>query len=201
MGVMTGFNYGDTWVTAGSSGGGISNLFKAPKYQAAAVKSWYAQAKAKGTLPNASQWANTDANRGYPDVSLLAGLPGEGKWTKDGTCTGECANYYLRQAGHWTHEDGTSASAPAFAGMVAVMNEHRLAHGKPPMGAINAFLYQNKHAFFDVTKGDNKYYGNGLDYGGYVSGEGWDPVTGLGAPNIAALVKESLAAAERIITV
>jgi len=36
----------------------------------------------------------------------LAGLPGEGKANKDGSCTGECANYYLRQAGYWTHADG-----------------------------------------------------------------------------------------------
>merc|ERR1712084_193764 len=136
----------------------------------------------------------TGSHRGYPDVAVLAGLPGEGKANKDGSCTGECANYYLRQAGYWTHEDGTSASSPAFAGMIAVINEHRLASGKPPMGAVNTFLYQNAHAFDDITKGDNKYYGNGKDYGGFLATSGWDPVTGLGAPNVHALVKEALSA-------
>merc|ERR1712187_922011 len=91
--------------------------------------------------------------------------------------------------------------SPAFAGMIAVINEHRLANGKPPMGAVNTFLYQNAHAFDDITKGDNKYYGNGKDYGGFLAAKGWDPVTGLGAPNVAILVKEALAVVDTIVPV
>lgn len=199
MGVMTGLNMGDTWITHGSSGGGISNLFKVPSYQSAAMSAWYDEANATGTLPNVAQWAHTKNNRGYPDVAILAGLPGEGGPGKKGTCTGECANYYLRQNGYWTHEDGTSAASPAFAGMVAVLNEHRLAAGKPSMGFINPFLYQNPTAFDDITEGDNKYYKE--DKGGYLAAKGWDPVTGLGSPNVARLVDRALAAAQSVVTV
>ena len=45
-----------------------------------------------------------------------------------------------------------SASAPAFAGMVSLLNEARLKAGKPTMGFLNPFLYANPDAFTDVVK-------------------------------------------------
>ena len=47
---------------------------------------------------------------------------------------------------------GTSASSPAFAGMVSLLNEARFKAGKPQMGFLNPFLYANPTAFFDVVK-------------------------------------------------
>ena len=44
-----------------------------------------------------------------------------------GKPTGCYTNHYVRQAGYWVHMDGTSASAPLFAGLVAILNEARLA--------------------------------------------------------------------------
>lgn len=65
---------------------------------------------------------------------------------------------------------GTSAVAPLWAGLVALLNQH-LAR---PIGFINANLYQSVHAFNDVASGSN---------GTNPAIVGWDPVTGLGSPD------------------
>lgn len=57
---------------------------------------------------------------------------------------------------------GTSASAPAFAAMVSLLNEARLNAGKKQMGFLNPFLYANADAFTDVTEGFNRIGRNGL---------------------------------------
>jgi kumamolisin len=67
---------------------------------------------------------------------------------------------------------GTSAVAPLWAGLIALINEKI---GKP-VGFINPLLYQNagKAAdFSDITSGNN---------GAYSAGKGWDACTGLGSP-------------------
>jgi tripeptidyl-peptidase-1 len=52
--------------------------------------------------------------------------------------------------------DGTSASAPLLASMVAHMNARRAAVGKPPLGFLNPALYSlNSSAFHDITSGSN----------------------------------------------
>ena len=49
---------------------------------------------------------------------------------------------------------GTSASTPAFAGMVSLINEALLQQGGKPLGFLNPFLYQNEAAgFTDITVG------------------------------------------------
>ena len=50
---------------------------------------------------------------------------------------------------------GTSASAPAFAALVSLLNEDRLQKGHPPLGFLNPWMYQNIGAFSDVVVGDN----------------------------------------------
>lgn len=83
---------------------------------------------------------------------------------------------------------GTSASAPVFAGMVALLNAQRLQAGKPPLGFLNPWLYQTRQAhadaFFDVTVGTN----SDSDKYGFTAAAGWDPVTGVGTPNFARLL-------------
>jgi kumamolisin len=74
---------------------------------------------------------------------------------------------------------GTSAVAPLWAGLVALLNEglgHRL-------GFLNPFLYRPgaQSGFFDITTGSN---------GAYQAGPGWDPCTGLGSPNGTALAAD-----------
>ena len=98
-------------------------------------------------------------------------------------------------AGHTMPVGGTSASSPAFAGLVSLMNEARMTAGKPALGFLNPFLYQNEDAFTDVTQGSNKIGrgGNTLPYG-FNCSAGWDPATGLGTP----LFDKLLAAAMKV---
>ena len=86
--------------------------------------------------------------------------------------------YQIRAGGEDEIVGGTSAVAPLWAGLVALCNQ-RL--GKP-VGFLNALLYTNSAAlasFRDITEGNNS---------GYQAAAGWDPCTGLGSPNGAALL-------------
>eukprot|EP00928_Gymnodinium_smaydae_P019255 TRINITY_DN1736_c0_g1_i5.p1 TRINITY_DN1736_c0_g1~~TRINITY_DN1736_c0_g1_i5.p1 ORF type:complete len:643 (-),score=114.93 TRINITY_DN1736_c0_g1_i5:241-2169(-) len=108
--------------------------------------------------------------RGVPDVSLAGHA------------------YAIVVGGYWLTVDGTSASSPAFAGMISLINAERKAQGKPTLGFLNPSLYANPHAFRDITEGDNKCAASGAPCcGGYEAGPGWDAATGLGVPNFAEL--------------
>ena len=58
--------------------------------------------------------------------------------------------------------DGTSASTPAFASIISLLNEARDQAGKPPLGFLNPFLYANAAAFTDIVAGNNKHGRGGL---------------------------------------
>jgi kumamolisin len=79
---------------------------------------------------------------------------------------------------------GTSAAAPFWAGITALINEDMRRHGLPRVGFANPALYwiaqrQDRfRAFHDVTTGNNLLY---------VARNGWDAATGLGTPDVAAL--------------
>lgn len=92
--------------------------------------------------------------------------------------------------------DGTSCSSPVFASLVALLNQHQINRGKPKLGFINPILYQmardNPKIFNDWEKGDNwstewnicsTRDDGGSDFG-YKASKGYDPVYGLGTPNI-----------------
>jgi kumamolisin len=101
------------------------------------------------------------SGRGLPDVSGLAG------------------GYTLRVSGEEVIFKGTSAVAPLWAGLVALLNQHA---GKP-LGFLNPFLYgraASVAAFRDVTHGSN---------GAYPAGQGWDACTGLGTPDARRLLE------------
>ena len=74
---------------------------------------------------------------------------------------------------------GTSAAAPLWAGLFALVNE---AAGKP-VGQPHPVLYANPGAFHDVVKGNNK-----VGKIGYSATKGWDACTGLGSPIGASIV-------------
>lgn len=69
---------------------------------------------------------------------------------------------------------GTSAVAPLWAGIVAGLNAAR----KAPLGQIHAQLYKDPVALRDIVSGNNK-----AGTVGFEAGQGWDPCTGLGAPD------------------
>jgi kumamolisin len=78
----------------------------------------------------------------------------------------------------WGPAGGTSAAAPVWAGLVAVLNQ---ALGSR-QGYLNPRLYtaasRRPQAFRSVTTGDNLVAGAGFE-----ARKGWDPCTGLGTPS------------------
>jgi subtilase family serine protease len=122
-----------------------------------------------------------DGARDVPDISLSASNAHD--------------PYLVISEGEAIAGGGTSAAAPSFAGMVAVLNQYLVQNGvqtKSGVGNINPKLYSMAAAgatgvFHDVTTGDNivpcevttancvtgKF--------GYTTGVGYDLVTGLGS--------------------
>ncbi|KMO21023.1 hypothetical protein SQ03_04365 [Methylobacterium platani JCM 14648] len=136
----------EVWNSGGSgTGGGISDRYPRPAYQSGAG------------IPGSVN--DGQVRRGVPDVSGDAD-PQSG--------------YRVVVAGASGLIGGTSAVAPLWAGLLALVNEAR---GKPA-GFIHPLLYGNPAAFRDITIGDNKVGGVG-----YEAGTGWDACTGLGSPD------------------
>lgn len=82
---------------------------------------------------------------------------------------------------------GTSASTPAFAGIVSLLNDARLQVGKSPLGFLNPFIYliagPHKGAFQDIQEGQNSY----SCCTGFEAIVGFDANTGFGTPNVGVL--------------
>lgn len=89
--------------------------------------------------------------------------------------------------------DGTSASAPAFAAMISLLNAEQSRRGQPPLGLLNPWLYgvhaQHPEAFTDIVVGDTGSTEELLCGLGFRAAPGWDPATGLGEPRLAVLRK------------
>ncbi|KAF7308336.1 Family S53 protease [Mycena chlorophos] len=146
---------------ASFSSGGFSNIFAIPSYQADAVQTYL------GLLGSQNEGLFNSSGRGYPDVAAQ----------------GE--NVQIVVDGQVTPVDGTSCSSPIFASVVSLINDQLATAGKAPLGFLNPFLYANAAALTDITAGNNP----GCNTDGFPALKGWDPVTGLGTPNFAALVK------------
>jgi len=171
--------YGD-YTSAG--GGAPSVLFPKPFYQV-------------GPTPN-------DGARDVPDVSLTASPNNLG--------------YEIYEQGEEADGGagfgiigGTSASAPSFAGILALLNQSVVARGgQPGLGDINPTLYAlqassaTKNAFHDIVTGNNNIPCNpggdagpadpgcpsNGDYGGFSAGVGYDLASGLGTIDAQKLV-------------
>lgn len=77
---------------------------------------------------------------------------------------------------------GTSAVAPLWAALVLLINQQL---GKNA-GFLNPQLYPSgESAFHDITTGNN----DDSNLGYYSAGSGWDPCTGLGSPDGAAILQ------------
>ena len=147
-----------------TSGGGFSIYYPQPSYQTEAVNAYFLSANEAGTTPNIGFNAK---GRGYPDIAF-AGL-----------------NYAVVLGQSFYKISGTSASAPAIAGMFSNINAARMAIGKGSVGFIHPALYMNAASFVnDITSGDNHCAANGkCCQQGFWAGVGWDPITGLGSLN------------------
>jgi len=82
---------------------------------------------------------------------------------------------------------GTSWAAPTWAGFCALLNESRSKAGVAPLPFLNPLIYPllGSPSFRDITQG-----GNGATDTDpmYLAGPGYDLVTGLGVPNVRALM-------------
>ena len=85
--------------------------------------------------------------------------------------------YTIRVDGSDQTIGGTSAVAPLWAALIALLNESLGA----PLGFAQPRLYGSAQAtgFHDIVSGDN---------GAYSAQAGWDACTGLGSPNGSALL-------------
>ncbi|TRX91274.1 hypothetical protein FHL15_007879 [Xylaria flabelliformis] len=143
------------------SSGGFSSLHPRPSWQSSVVSKYLTSiGKTYSPYFNAS-------NRGFPDVATQG------------------SSFAVVDKGRNALLSGTSASAPTFAGVVALLNAARKSQGLAPLGFLNPFLYANAAAFTDITTGygsgcsGNSAFRNGARWNATA---GWDPVTGLGTP-------------------
>jgi uncharacterized protein (TIGR03437 family) len=129
-----------------------------------------------------------DGSRDVPDLSLSAA-------GHDG--------YAINLSGGTAVAFGTSASAPVFAGVLALLNQYLTSTGtqsQSRLGNINQVLYQfaqnSPSAFHDITAGGNivpcapgspNCTSSTI---GYKAGPGYDLATGLGSPDAYKLVHQ-----------
>lgn len=121
------------------------------------------------TGSNLYGWWQTGNNgsRGVPDVALNAD-------PFTGYAIYDTNSVYTTASDGWTNGwGGTSFAAPQWAGITALLDQYL----GGPQGLLNPALYSvaNDGGFHAVTKGNNWYYN---------AGPGWNPVTGLGTPDV-----------------
>jgi kumamolisin len=136
----------------GSGGGGVSGAFPLPSYQ---------QQAGVAAAPNPKGFKG----RGVPDVSGDAD-PASG--------------YKIQVDGEQITEGGTSAVAPLWAGLIALINQKL----KGRVGFINPQLYSlpaGSGVFHDVVTGNNRVTYKKFKNVGYDAQKGWDPCSGLGS--------------------
>jgi kumamolisin len=100
-----------------------------------------------------------------------AGIAGSGRGVPD--VAGDAApesGYNILVDGQQEVVGGTSAVAPLWAALVALINQKK----GTPVGLVNAALYADASDFHDIVTGNN---------GAYKAAKGWDACTGLGSPN------------------
>jgi subtilase family serine protease len=172
------------------SGGGFSHVFSRPDYQA-------------GPLP-AGSTPIPASSRGVPDIAFQASsatgalvylsLPPDGNGSN------------INQTG-WYDIGGTSLSCPQWAGLIAIADQiNKEKYGQTGLGLINPALYKVASNpamyaadYFDIAHTavagvDNNNQGD-PSVPGFPATQGWDPVTGLGTPNAAALLPDLVDAA------
>jgi subtilase family serine protease len=149
-----------------AGGGGSSIYFSKPSWQTGPG------------VPN-------DSARDVPDLALNASANHDGYLLCSG---GSCVNGFRAASGNLFIGGGTSAAAPTFAAIVALINQKTNA----PQGNVNPVLYSlavtAPAAFHDITVGGNQVpcVSGGTDCGssgmiGYSAGPGYDQATGLGS--------------------
>lgn len=149
------------------SGSGFSNRSMAPPWQKAVIQDYLA--KAEGELPP-KEYFNVNG-RVIPDLVL----PGHG---------------LPEYSGHvFTTVDGSSGSAPFFAGILSYLNMKLKRKGFPVIGFANPTLYElyaqdvNHTVFYDIVQGftaPNPALNAPLCKAGFHASPGFDAASGMG---------------------
>ena len=103
--------------------------------------------------------------------SGVSGFNGTGRGVPD--VAGDAApesGYNILVDGQQEVVGGTSAVAPLWAALIALINQQK----GSSVGFVNPTLYPDESDFHDITQGNN---------GSYSAGPGWDACTGLGSPD------------------
>jgi subtilase family serine protease len=158
-------DFGNVFANTEASGGGFSTAWSEPAYQ-------------QGTIHGGK-------HRAVPDVAYNGAI-------LHGVLV------YLSWAGGWFRFGGTSCGSPQWAAITAIADQ-KAGHD---YGFINSALYKigqssgsYASSFHDITSGNNsalEFDSNNqpVHVDGYNAGAGWDPVTGLGSPNVASLLDQ-----------
>ncbi len=141
------------------SGGGISLYEPEPAYQ---------------------EGVQSTGSRTTPDVSLVAD-PATGAWIAD--------PYNLDPSNPFEVVGGTSLSAPAWAGLLALVNQGSAAQGGQSLNSSSPT--ETQQALYSLPQNDYNVISSG--YNGYNAGAGYNLVTGLGTPVANLLVSDLVA--------
>jgi len=143
-------------ITSAATSGGISTNWSLPAWQ-----------QGIATTANLASYAF----RNIPDVAMLAN---------------QLAVFADNNTNGIYPVAGTSAAAPLWAGLTALINEQLATQAQPPEGFMNPPIYalskttNYQSCFHDITVGNNtNLYSAGL----YKAGPGYDLCTGWGSPN------------------
>jgi hypothetical protein len=142
------------------SGGGASLYEPQPTYQAGVQSTGF---------------------RTTPDVSFVAD-PGTGAWIAD--------SYNLPATNPWEVVGGTSLSAPAWAGLMALVDQGRVAAGEATLSSNGGVEVQQ--ALYHLSAADFNAILSGTN-GTYNAVAGYNLVTGLGTPVASRLVPDLIA--------
>jgi tripeptidyl-peptidase-1 len=162
------------------SSGGFSNLWPRPWYQELAVKKYLS------TIGDKNKGYYNVSGRGFPDVAA------------------QSQNFRVFDKGTNNGYRGTSCSAPAFNGIIALLNSARVSAGLPTLGFLNPWLYTiGQFGLNDITTGEgtgcNGFSRFNISPNGspvipgasWPAVAGWDAVTGLGTPDFGKLLSLS----------
>lgn len=145
------------------SSGGFSNFFERPSWQDAAVEGYVKE------LDGFLDGYYNAKMRAVPDISAVG------------------TQYNTIINGQPALLQGTSASTPVFAAMIALINDARVRKGKNVLGWLNEKLYSDKvrEVLQDITTGQSYscVFSDGSKPGGWPAKTGYDTITGLGVPN------------------
>ena len=177
--------WNDSTGSLDAGGGGASTIFSKPSWQS-------------GTgVPG-------DGKRDVPDIALNASnghdpylICSQDETTSNDAGATSCATGFRDNKNNLAAVGGTSAGAPTFAGILALINQ---ATGSNGLGNVNPMLYtlaaSSPTAFHDITSGNNNVPCTagttncpaGTTSFGFSAGAGYDEVTGLGSLDVANLI-------------